>query len=128
MSLRILICDDTQFMRNIISTMFCDEGHVIVGEAETSEQAINMYRELRPDIVTMDVVMPGDSGINAVRKILSGDPKARVIMCSALGQEALIEEAMDAGASGFLVKPFNSEKMMDLVADLLGAKSGSQAE
>ena len=126
MSLRVLICDDTMFMRTVIATMFRDAGHTIVGEAETGEQAIEMYRELRPDIVTMDVVMPSISGINSAHEILTEHPDARVIMCSALGQQKLIQEALDAGACGYLVKPFDRERLMSVVAEACAAKPGAR--
>jgi len=122
MSLRVLICDDTMFMRAAIATMFRAEGHTIVGEADTGEQAIEMYRELRPDIITMDVIMPSISGIDATRQICSEDPNARVIMCSAMGQEKLINQAVDAGACGFLVKPFDCQRLMDVVTQVCEAK------
>jgi two-component system chemotaxis response regulator CheY len=112
------------FMRTTIATMFREAGHTIVGEAETGEQAIEKYRELRPDIVTMDVVMPGHSGINTAQEIVSEDPDACIIMCSALGQDKLIKEALDAGASGFLVKPFDGDKLMDVVEKARAAKAG----
>jgi two-component system chemotaxis response regulator CheY len=126
MSLRIMICDDAMFMRTVIATMFREAGHTIVGEAETGDQAIEMYRDLRPDIVTMDVVMPSSSGINATRDIVAGDPNARVIMCSAMGQERLINEALEAGACGFLVKPFDGDKLMNVVKEACEAKPKTQ--
>ena len=126
MSMRVLICDDAMFMRTVIASMFREAGHTIVGEAETGDQAIEMYRELNPDVVTMDVVMPSSSGINAVRGIVSEDPNARVIMCSAMGQEALINEALDAGACGFLVKPFDSSRLLKVVEETCTKKPNAE--
>ena len=126
MSMRVLICDDAMFMRTVIATMFREAGHTIIGEAETGDQAIEKYRELRPDIVTMDVVMPSSSGINATREIVAEDPNARVIMCSAMGQEALINEALEAGASGFIVKPFDRDRLMNAVAQACDAKRNAE--
>lgn len=115
MSLKVLICDDTMFMRTVIAKMFRDAGHEVVGEAECGEEAVEQYRKLQPDIVTMDIIMPDLGGIEAVRAITGEFPNARIVICSALGQEKLIDQAMAAGARGYVVKPFDSARLLDVV-------------
>jgi two-component system chemotaxis response regulator CheY len=106
MSIRVLICDDAAFMRAAIGAALVAAGHEVVGEAATGEQAVELFRARRPDLVTMDIVMPGGSGVDAVRRIREIEPGARIVMVTAMGQEALITQAREAGASAFLVKPF----------------------
>ena len=125
MSLRVLICDDTMFMRTVIAKMVKDGGHEVVGEAGSGEEAVARYTELRPDVVTMDVVMPELSGIEAVQRIVADHPDARIVMCSAMGQEKLIEQAIQAGATGFVVKPFDSSKLLGALEDATGAGGGA---
>lgn len=115
MGLRILIADDALFMRNMLKEIFVNAGFQVVGEAANGIEAVERYHELRPDLVTMDIVMPLKSGIEALRQITREDPDARVIMCSALGQEALIIEAVQAGAKDFIAKPFKEERVLDVV-------------
>lgn len=115
MGLRILIADDALFMRNMLREIFVNAGFQVVGEAANGIEAVERYHELRPDLVTMDIVMPLKSGIEALRQITREDPDARVIMCSALGQEALIIEAVQAGAKDFIAKPFKEERVLDVV-------------
>lgn len=117
MSLRVLICDDTMFMRTVIAKIFREAGHEVVGEAETGDQAVEQYRALQPDVVTMDVIMPNLSGIEAVAAITAEFPEACIVMCSAMGQERLIDEAMAAGASAFVVKPFDAAKLLHAIED-----------
>ena len=106
MSHTVLICDDAIFMRTMVGDILQQAGFEIVGEAETGVQAVEKYRQLRPDLVTMDIVMPDMGGIDAVREITKFDPQAKVLMCSAMGQQALVVEAIQAGAKDFVVKPF----------------------
>jgi two-component system chemotaxis response regulator CheY len=115
MGLRILIADDALFMRNMLREIFVKAGFQVVGEAANGVEAVERYHELRPDLVTMDIVMPLKSGIEALQQITSEDPDARVVMCSALGQEALVIEAVQAGAKDFIVKPFKEERVLDVV-------------
>jgi two-component system chemotaxis response regulator CheY len=115
MGLRILIADDALFMRNMLREIFVKAGFQVVGEAANGVEAIERYHELRPDLVTMDIVMPLKSGIEALQQITREDPDARVVMCSALGQEALVIEAVQAGAKDFIVKPFKEERVLDVV-------------
>lgn len=115
MGLRILIADDALFMRNMLREIFVKAGFQVVGEAANGVEAVERYHELRPDLVTMDIVMPLKSGIEALQQITREDPDARVVMCSALGQEALVIEAVQSGAKDFIVKPFKEERVLDVV-------------
>jgi two-component system chemotaxis response regulator CheY len=114
--LRVLIVDDAIFMRKMISDILVENDMEIVGEADTGAKAIERYKELRPDLVTMDIIMPEMNGIDAVRKILEHDAQARIVMCSALGQQALVQEAIAAGAKDFLIKPFNAARVVEVIA------------
>ncbi len=116
MKLRVLIVDDAIFMRKMISEIIVENGMEVAGEADTGAKAIERYKELRPDLVTMDIIMPEMNGIDAVRKILECDSQARIIMCSALGQQALVQEAIGAGAKDFLIKPFNAARVVEVIA------------
>lgn len=115
MGVRILIADDALFMRNMLKDIFVKAGFEVVGEAANGVEAVEKYHELHPDLVTMDIVMPLKSGIEALQQITRENPDARVVMCSALGQEALIIEAVQAGAKDFIVKPFKEERVLDVV-------------
>jgi two-component system, chemotaxis family, chemotaxis protein CheY len=120
MSQRVLICDDAIFMRTMIGDILTQAGFEVVGEAETGLQAIDRYRELQPDLVTMDIVMPDMGGIDAVREIVKESPEARILMCSAMGQQALVIEAIQAGARDFVVKPFQPSRVLEAVQRVLG--------
>ncbi|MEO0248555.1 MAG: response regulator [candidate division WOR-3 bacterium] len=120
MKLRVLIVDDAIFMRKMISDILVENGMEIVGEADTGANAIEKYKELRPDLVTMDIIMPEMNGIDAVRKILEFYSQARIVMCSALGQQALVQEALAAGAKDFLIKPFNAARVVEVIAKVTG--------
>ena len=106
---RILVADDASFMRQMIREIVEEEGHEVVAEASDGIEAIEQFKKHRPDVVTMDIVMPRRSGIDAVKGILEVDPTACVVMCSALGQETLVQEALQAGARDFIVKPFKPD-------------------
>ncbi len=121
MSRTVLICDDALFMRMMVADILRQAGFEVVGEAETGVQAVEKYRSLRPDLVTMDIVMPDMGGIDAVREIVSQDPSARVLMCSAMGQQALVVEAIKAGARDFIVKPFQPSRVIEAVNRVLAA-------
>jgi two-component system chemotaxis response regulator CheY len=116
---RILVADDASFMRMMIREIVENEGYEIVGEASDGIQAVEMYRELHPDIVTMDIVMPRRSGIDAVREIVELEPSACIVMCSALGQESLVSESLQAGARNFIVKPFKPESVLTTLREAL---------
>jgi two-component system, chemotaxis family, chemotaxis protein CheY len=116
MNCRVLIVDDAMFMRNMLNNLFSRaDGFEVVGEAGNGQEAVEKYRELSPDLVTMDIIMPLKSGIEALQEIVAEDRNARVIMCSALGQETLILEAVTAGAKDFIVKPFQEAKVLEVV-------------
>lgn len=120
MSQTVLICDDAIFMRTMIGDILSQAGFQIVGEAETGVQAVDKYRSLKPDLVTMDIVMPDMGGIDAVREIMKDDPSAKILMCSAMGQQALVIEAIQAGAKDFVVKPFQPSRVLEAVQRVLG--------
>lgn len=120
MSHTVLVCDDAIFMRTMISDILTGAGYEVVGEAETGVQAVEKYKQLRPDLVTMDIVMPDMGGIDAVREIIKEDPDARILMCSAMGQQALVVEAIQAGAKDFIVKPFQPSRVLEAVERVLG--------
>ncbi len=115
MSTRVLVCDDALFMRTLVSDILAQAGYEVCGQAETGTQAVAQYKALKPDLVTMDIVMPDMGGIDAVRAITRFDPAAKVVMCSAMGQQALVEEALQAGASDFVVKPFQPNRVIEAV-------------
>ena len=116
----VLVCDDAIFMRTMITDILSGAGYQVVGEAETGLQAIERYRELNPDLVTMDIVMPDMGGIEAAREITRQDPHAKILMVSAMGQQALVVEAIQAGARDFVVKPFQPSRVLEAVQRVLG--------
>jgi two-component system chemotaxis response regulator CheY len=120
MNKSVLIVDDAVFMRNMIRELLAGAGFDVVGEAANGVEAVERWRELRPDVTTMDIVMPFRSGIEATREIVEFEPGAVVVMCSALGQESLVMEAIEAGASDFIVKPFKPEEVLGVVRRVLG--------
>ena len=119
MKARVLIADDASFMRQMIREIIEPEGYEVVGEASNGIEAVDQFIELRPDLVTMDIVMPKRSGIDAVKGIIAEDSRACVVMCSALGQETLVMEALQAGARDFIVKPFKPEAVVATMKKLL---------
>lgn len=116
---KILIVDDAQFMRNILKKIFESNGHDVVGEAGTADEGVKAFKKLDPDIVTMDICMPNKSGIEAIKDIMKVQKDANILVCSALGQELLIMEAIQAGARDFIVKPFKKDKIMETVNKLI---------
>ena len=116
---RLLIADDASFMRQMIREIVESEGHEVVAEASDGIEAIDQFKNHHPDVVTMDIVMPRRSGIDAVKAILEFDPTARVVMCSALGQETLVTEALQAGAHDFIVKPFKPDSVINTLKKVL---------
>ena len=124
MSQKVLIVDDAAFMRSMIAEILKKSGEFeIAGQATTGAEALDRYRELKPDLVTMDIVMPEMDGIEATRAIVGEDPHAVIVMCSALGQEALVIESIAAGAKDFIVKPFTPEKVLRVVRNALAGGS-----
>lgn len=122
MTARVLIVDDALFMRTMLRNIFVESGFDVVGEAGNGVEAVEKYRQLAPDLTTMDIVMPERNGIEALKQIVALDPGARVIMCSALGQESLIIEALDAGARDFIVKPFKPAKVVEVAQKVLASE------
>lgn len=119
MNQTVLVCDDAIFMRTMISDILSQAGFEVVGEAESGVQAVEKYRALKPDLVTMDIVMPDMGGIEAVREICKSHPDAKILMCSAMGQQALVVEAIQAGAKDFVVKPFQPSRVLEAVQRVL---------
>lgn len=120
MASRILIVDDAAFMRMMLKDILSKNGYEVAGEAENGQKAIEKYRELTPDLVIMDITMPEVDGIEAVKKIKAEDPSAKVVMCSAMGQQAMVIEAIQAGARDFIVKPFQADRVLEAVKKVLG--------
>jgi two-component system chemotaxis response regulator CheY len=117
---KILIVDDAAFMRMMIKNILSKEGFEIVGEAENGDQAVTKYKELNPDLVTMDITMPEKDGISAVKDIMGINSGAKIIMCSAMGQQAMVIDAIQAGAKDFIVKPFQPDRVVEAVSKVLG--------
>lgn len=122
MATRVLIVDDAVFMRNTLKEIFADEGFEVCAEAANGVEAVEKYGEHKPDLVTMDIVMPFKNGIEATREIVKQDPAAVVVICSALGQESLVMEAIEAGASDFIIKPFKADRVIQVVRKALSVR------
>ena len=120
MGARILVVDDAAFMRMMIKDILSKNGFEIVGEAENGQKALEKWQELRPELTTMDITMPEMDGITAVKEIKKIDPNAKVIMCSAMGQQAMVIEAIQSGARDFIVKPFQPDRVIEAVRKVLG--------
>ncbi|MGN0318953.1 MAG: response regulator [Lachnospira sp.] len=120
MAKNILICDDAAFMRMMIKDILTKNGYNIAGEAENGQKAVEKYAELRPDLVLMDITMPEMDGIEALKKIKASDPNASVIMCSAMGQQAMVIESIQSGAKDFIVKPFQADRVIEAVQKVVG--------
>ncbi len=120
MAKNILICDDAAFMRMMIKDILTKNGYNVAGEAENGAKAVEKYNELKPDLVMMDITMPEMDGIEALKRIKSNDPTATVIMCSAMGQQAMVIESIQAGAKDFIVKPFQADRVLEAVKKVVG--------
>jgi len=116
---RILIVDDERFMRLTLRRVLETDGHEIVGEAANGLEAVVLYSQLKPDLVTMDITMPEMDGIEAVAKICSQDPNAIIIICSAMGQTHMVTQALKNGARDFIVKPFNPDRIKNSLERVL---------
>jgi two-component system chemotaxis response regulator CheY len=116
---RILVVDDAAFMRKMVSDALAKGGHDVVGEAGNGVEAIAQYQALKPDLVTLDITMPEKDGLAALADIMAADPTAKVVMCSALGQESKVLEAIKLGAKDFVVKPFQPDRVIDAVGKAL---------
>ena len=117
---RVLIVDDAAFMRMMIKDILEKNGYEIVGEAPNGAVAVEMYQKEKPDVVTMDITMPDMDGIEAVKNIRANDPNAKIIMCSAMGQQSMVMDAIKAGARDFIVKPFQADRVLEAVQKVVG--------
>ena len=120
MGKNILIVDDAAFMRMMIKDILSKNGYTVAGEAENGVKAVEKYNEVKPDLVLMDITMPEKDGIQALKEIKAIDPKAQVIMCSAMGQQAMVIESIQAGAKDFIVKPFQADRVVEAVKKVVG--------
>ena len=120
MAKNILICDDAAFMRMMIKDILTKNGYNVAGEAENGQVAVEKYTEVKPDLVMMDITMPEKDGIQALKEIRAKDPAANIIMCSAMGQQAMVIEAIQSGAKDFIVKPFQPDRVLEAVRKAVG--------
>lgn len=120
MGKRVLIVDDAAFMRMMIKDILVKNGYEVVGEAANGIEAVEKYNECKPDVVTMDITMPEQDGIAAVKQIMAADSQATIIMCSAMGQQAMVMEAIQAGAKDFIVKPFQQDRVIQALQKVVG--------
>jgi two-component system, chemotaxis family, chemotaxis protein CheY len=116
---RILVVDDAAFMRKMVTDALTKGGHEVIGEAGNGAEAVEQYQSLKPDLTTLDITMPEKDGLSALKDIMALDPSAKVIMCSALGQESKVLESIKLGAKDFVVKPFQAERVLDAVGKAL---------
>ncbi|MDR2780800.1 MAG: response regulator [Synergistaceae bacterium] len=119
MGTKVLIVDDAAFMRMMLRDILAKNGFEVVGEADNGKIAVQMYNELKPDVVTMDITMPEMDGIAAVKEIKAADPAAKVVMVSAMGQQAMVIEAIRSGAADFIVKPFQPDRVLEALGKAL---------
>ncbi|MFL5883884.1 MAG: response regulator [Thermoleophilaceae bacterium] len=117
---RVLVVDDAVFMRKLVTDALASGGHEVVGEAANGQEAVDRYQELKPEVVTLDITMPEKDGLAALKEIVALDPSARVVMCSALGQESKVLDAIKAGAKDFIVKPFQPDRVLGAIAKATG--------
>ena len=117
---RILIVDDAKFMRMTLSNILIKANHEIVGEGENGLEAVTLFEKEQPDLVTLDITMPEKNGIQALKEIKEKYPDAKIIMCSAMGQQKMVVEAIEAGAKDFIVKPFDENRVLEAVGRVLG--------
>lgn len=117
---RVLIVDDAAFMRMMLKDILTKNGYEVIGEAPNGAKAVEIYKLEKPDVVTMDITMPEKDGIQAVKEIKAFDPNAKIIMCSAMGQQAMVMEAIKSGARDFIVKPFQPERVLEALKKVLG--------
>ncbi len=120
MAIKVLFVDDSAFMRGILKGIILKEPFVLAGEAENGKQAVEQYQALQPDLVTMDIVMPEMDGIDAVKSIRANHPEARIIMVSAMGQQSMVIEAIQAGARDFIIKPFQPPRVHEALKRVMG--------
>ncbi|SHF53903.1 response regulator [Ornithinibacillus halophilus] len=116
---KVLIVDDAKFMRVTLANILSKENHEIVGEAENGQQAVELYKDTKPDLVTMDITMPIMNGIDAIKEIVTYDRNAQIIVCSAMGQQKIVVNAIEIGAKDFIVKPFDESRVLETVNRIL---------
>jgi two-component system chemotaxis response regulator CheY len=117
---KILLVDDASFMRMMLKNILAGAGYEVAGEAENGAKAVEQFKALKPDLVIMDIIMPEMGGIDAVREIVKAQPGAKILMCSSMGQQSLVVEAIQAGAKDFIVKPFQPSNVLEAVKKVLG--------
>ncbi|MBG8553750.1 response regulator [Hymenobacter guriensis] len=122
---RILIVDDSFYMRTMLKNMLTDAGYEVVGEAANGQQALEMATATRPDLITLDVILPDNTGLDVLKGIRQEQPEVRIVMCSAVGQEVIVNEALESGAVAYIVKPFSEEKVLEIVSTALQQGSSS---
>ena len=120
MAQRILVVDDAAFMRMMLKDILTKCGYEVCGEAADGIEALQKYNELKPDLVTLDITMPNKDGIAALKDIKAADPSAMCIMCSAMGQQSMVIEAIQSGAKDFIVKPFQADRVIESIKKVLG--------
>lgn len=120
MAKNILVTDDAAFMRLMLKDILIKNGYNVIGEAQNGIEAVDKYKELKPDLVTLDITMPEMDGLTALKHLKEADPNAKVIMCSAMGQQAMVIEAIQNGAKDFIVKPFQPDRVIDAVKKIIG--------
>jgi two-component system chemotaxis response regulator CheY len=120
MASKILLVDDSAFMRSILKGLLLKDPYEVVGEASNGVEALELYKRLRPDLVTMDIVMPEMDGIETVKAIRAFDPSARIVMVSAMGQQGMVIDAIQAGARDFIIKPFQAPRVLEALKRVLG--------
>ena len=119
MNKRILIVDDSFYMRTMLKNMLTDAGYEVVGEAANGAQAVEMATSTNPDLITLDVILPDNTGLDVLKSLRKTQPNAKVVMCSAVGQEVIVNEAIENGALAYIVKPFSEEKVLEIVGSAL---------
>lgn len=123
MNKRILIVDDSFYMRTMLKNMLTDAGYDVVGEAANGQQALEMAVATTPDLITLDVILPDNTGLDVLKGIRKQQPDAKVVMCSAVGQETIVNEAIENGALAYIVKPFSEERVLEIVGSALQGDS-----
>jgi two-component system chemotaxis response regulator CheY len=124
---RILIVDDSFYMRTMLKNMLTDAGYEVVGEAANGQQALDLAAETRPDLITLDVILPDNTGLDVLKGIKQVQPDVKVVMCSAVGQEVIVNEALESGATAYIVKPFSEEKVLEIVGAALQDSEATQS-
>ena len=124
---RILIVDDSFYMRTMLKNMLTDAGYEVVGEAASGQQAIEMAAQTNPDLITLDVILPDNTGLDVLKGIRQEQPDVKVVMCSAVGQEVIVNEALESGATAYIVKPFSEEKVLEIVGGALQGSGSTEA-